>query len=246
MVERGRHPTVATVFVPEPLAAGAELVLAEDVAQHLRTRRVHPGSRIGIVNGSGGAGAGTLTRLGRADAGVTLDDAWTVAPPAAVHLIVPVADRDRMLWLAEKSAELGATSWRPAFWQRSRSVTPRGEGPKFQTRVLGRMALALEQSGGAWLPEVHSEASVAEVIAGLPDAGTRLLLDPSGEPILAVPLRGPVTVAVGPEGGVEPDEHALLVRAGFRPVALADTILRFETAAIAALAITRSRLEMGP
>jgi 16S rRNA (uracil1498-N3)-methyltransferase len=34
-------------------------------------------------------------------------------------LLAPVADRDRMLWLAEKTVELGLTSWRPVVWRRS-------------------------------------------------------------------------------------------------------------------------------
>jgi 16S rRNA (uracil1498-N3)-methyltransferase len=162
----------------------------------------------------------------------------------AVHLIVPVADRERMLWLAEKCTELGATSWHPVLWQRSRSVFPRGEGATFRAKIAARMASALEQSGRAWLPDLHSETSVAETAAASRD-GIRLLLDPDGEPIATSTLSAPVTIATGPEGGVEADERDALVAAGFRLVTLGDAILRFETAAIAALAIVRARLVGG-
>ena len=46
-----------------------------------------------------------------------------------------------------------------------------------------------------------------------------------------------VKILVGPEGGLEMDEVALLRRAGFVPVSLGPRTLRAETAALAALAI---------
>jgi ornithine carbamoyltransferase len=53
-------------------------------------------------------------------------------------------------------------------------------------------------------------------------------------------------IAVGPEGGMEADEIAAFEAAGFRRVALGRTILRFETAAIAAVAAVRAALGTGP
>jgi 16S rRNA (uracil1498-N3)-methyltransferase len=50
----------------------------------------------------------------------------------------------------------------------------------------------------------------------------------------------PLTVAVGPEGGVEPAERELLLAAGFLPVKVAPLTLRFETAAIAGLTLARA------
>jgi 16S rRNA (uracil1498-N3)-methyltransferase len=45
-----------------------------------------------------------------------------------------------------------------------------------------------------------------------------------------------VTLLIGPEGGLSPDEIALAERAGFTGVALGPRILRTETAGVAALA----------
>jgi 16S rRNA (uracil1498-N3)-methyltransferase len=47
---------------------------------------------------------------------------------------------------------------------------------------------------------------------------------------------GPVTVLVGPEGGLSPRETALLAAAGFRRAWLGDGVLRTETAALYAVA----------
>jgi len=157
-------------------------------------------------------------------------------------MLVPIADRDRMLWCAEKCAELGATSWTPILWNRSRSVAPRGEGAAFRERVRARMRSALVQSHGWWLPHVPDDTSIDSALANAPSSGTRLVLDACGQPIGRESLTAPVTVAVGPEGGIESDELQRFRAARFRPVSLGANVLRFETAAVAALAIVRAAL----
>jgi 16S rRNA (uracil1498-N3)-methyltransferase len=164
-----------------------------------------------------------------------------VPPPPAIDLFVPVADRDRMLWLAEKATELAIASWHPVRFHRSRSVSPRGEGPSFADKVRGRMIAALEQSAGAWLPAIHPEIGL-ESLPALVAAGQRLLLDVEGVPLLQQRERGAASLIVGPEGGLEPDERSRLIHDGWIPVSLAPTTLRFETAGIAATAVLRAML----
>jgi 16S rRNA (uracil1498-N3)-methyltransferase len=147
-----------------------------------------------------------------------------------------------MLWLAEKSAELNIASWRPVLWQRSRSVTPRGDGPTFRNKVRARMISALLQSRSAWLPEIFPEATPDRAIAASP-AGSRLVLEASGSPINAMPSEAPVVVAIGPEGGFEEQELLELAEAGFRAVSIGRSVLRFETAAVAGIAVARALLD---
>jgi 16S rRNA (uracil1498-N3)-methyltransferase len=231
-------------FAHEPLAAGALVTLGEDAAHHARVRRLEVGEGVALRDGAGRAGVGRLTRLAKSHAVVELARVDELPPPPPIHLLVPVGDRDRMLWLAEKSVEIGCASWRPVLWRRSRSVGPRGEGAGFQGKVRLRMIAALTQCGGGWLPELHPDAPVDRAAAAAP-AGTRLVLDPAGEPLAELPLPGAVSIAVGPEGGIEPDELALLEAAGFRRARLAANILRFETAGVAGLAVARALLDRG-
>jgi 16S rRNA (uracil1498-N3)-methyltransferase len=226
----------------EPFALGATAVLDEAAARHMRVLRLDAGAVVGLRDGQGRIGAGQLVRLTKSQAYVEVTAMVSASPLPPVHLLVPVADRDRMLWLAEKAAELGATSWRPVLWRRSRSVSPRGEGVNFQAKVRARMEGALAQSEGAWLPQHFPEATLERAILAAPP-GDRVVLDPSGPPLVgpgAPPLDLPFVIAVGPEGGLEPDETAHLVEAGFRRASLGPSILRFETAAIAALAVART------
>jgi 16S rRNA (uracil1498-N3)-methyltransferase len=244
VVEHDRRPIDAQFVAPAEFGLGSEVTLGPDAAHHMNVLRLDFGARIGVVDGAGHAGAGTLVRLGRRDAMVAIDQVWTVERPPAVHLMVPVADRDRMLWMAEKCTELGATSWRPVEWRRSASVVPRGAGAAFQEKVRARMVAALTQSRGAWLPEQFAETSLSAALSAAP-GGIRIFLDPSGAPLLqalTAPITAPVTIAVGPEGGVEEAERAALDGAGFVRASLGPAILRFETAGVAALGAVQAAM----
>jgi 16S rRNA (uracil1498-N3)-methyltransferase len=101
------------------------------------------------------------------------------------------------------------------------------------------MISALTQSSGAWLPALMQDINADEVIQSA-GTGVHVLLDAAGEPILSLPLIAPLTIAVGPEGGLDEAERERLAMAGWIPVSLGAATLRFETAGTAALAIARA------
>jgi 16S rRNA (uracil1498-N3)-methyltransferase len=236
--------TRATFFAESPFTVGGTATLGEDDAHHLRVRRLGVGDRVGVRDGAGNIAAGVLVRVSKNQAILDVDEAGHLDPVPPIHLLVPVADRDRMLWLAEKAAELNVASWRPVLWHRSKSVSPRGEGPTFRGKLRARMISAMLQSRSAWLPDLFPEATPERALAAAPTEGTRLMMDASGTPVPAATVIAPVTLAIGPEGGFEPDELELLESGGFRRCTLGPSILRFETAAVAAVAVARSLLIM--
>jgi len=222
---------------------GATVTLSDEAAHHIRVARVGIGECIALRDGAGKAAVGTLVKASKTSALIDVSEISEMPKPAPVHLLAPVADRDRMLWLAEKAMEFGVTSWRPVVWRRSKSVSPRGEGSTFQTKVRARMISALLQSGGGWLPDIFPEATIDRAVAAAP-LGTRLLLAMDGEPMAGVPMTAPVTIALGPEGGMETGERDAFIGAAFLPVKLAQTTLRFETAGVAAVAIATASLAL--
>jgi 16S rRNA (uracil1498-N3)-methyltransferase len=240
--------SLPTFVTDEPFLAPSTVTLGEEDAHHMRVRRIETGSRVRLLDGLGRRGEGVLTQLAKRHATVSVDRAEDVVPPAPIHLLLPVADRDRMLWLAEKATELGVASWRPVLWKRSKNVTPRGEGTVFQQKARARMVSALGQSGGAWLPVMFPDASVEQAIESKPD-GAAVVLAAAAPPMLHALVRTPggsphaVTIAVGPEGGFEPAERAALEVGGFFPASLGGTVLRFETAAVAGIAAARAALD---
>jgi 16S rRNA (uracil1498-N3)-methyltransferase len=241
LVERHDRTPVATFFLDAPMGPGDVVQIGAEAAHHARVKRLSAGDRVRLSNGAGLLATGTIAALRSAGIEVAVTQVDHHRPPPPIHLRVPVADRDRMLWLAEKSAEIGITSWQAVRFRRSSSVSPRGEGPAFSAKLRARMIGALEQSGGAWLPALLADADPGGVTVGA--GACRILLAVEGPPLLGIaPLAGEAepVVLFGPEGGIEPDEMALLSRSGWRPATLGATTLRFETAGIAAVAAIRA------
>ena len=240
--------SIPTFVTTEPFAAGQHVSLGEDEAHHMRVRRLDIGAQIALLDGQGMRGMGVLLRMAKRNCTVSVESVTTVAAPRAVHLILPIADKDRMLWLAEKATELGVTSWRPVQFRRSRSVAARGEGTMFTQKVSARMASAMEQSGSAWMPNIFPDANLDRAVAAAPE-GVRIVLDGAGAALATLPAlvnASPdvsLTVAVGPEGGMEPDELERFTASGFVGASIGASTLRFETAAIAALGAIRARGE---
>jgi len=244
-VERHGRAPVASFFWSDAFAAG-EVRLQGAPVQHARARRVQRGDAIRLIDGKGRVGSGELLSVGRDQLTVSIERVMELPRPVTLDVIVPVADKDRMLWAAEKCAELQITSWRPVYFSRSRSVTPRGEGAKFGEKVKARMQSALEQSGAAWMPDVHQESEVTDALRSIPAEWKRLLLDVSGSPLPRIASNGPTSVAVGPEGGLERTEIAAAEERGWKLASLNATTLRFETAVVAAAAVIRAtQLSLG-
>lgn len=237
MVERNDRGRVITLFWPSFQTGPVRLDGA--AAQHARVRRVERGDAVHLVNGVGEIAKGSAVRLGKHDLTVEVEEIEEHPQPQALELLVPVADRDRMLLAAEKAVELQVTVWRPVYFARSRSVSPRGEGDSFREKVRARMHAALEQSGGAWMPTILEESAFDAAVDAL-SMPERVLLDASGEALAADTWARVSALAVGPEGGLEFDELHRARERGWRIATLGASTLRFETAIIAGAAVIRA------
>lgn len=233
------HRPMLTLFSEQVLEEGVELLLDDDAAHHAHVRRARPGDAVRLVDGRGTVARGTLATPDRRRVSIRIAEVSRMPPPVPLEIVVPVADRERMLIAAEKCVELQATAWRPAQFARSRSVSNRGEGEKFRGRLTARMRSALEQCGGAWLPAIHSEADAIDVLRE--SAGERrFILDSGGRALTTEPLDAAIALVVGPEGGFEASELEAARALGWIPASLGPTTLRFETAVIAAAAVIRA------
>lgn len=242
-MERTGRATVATFYAPG--AWERRIVLDDGAAHHATVRRLGVGDVVRLTSGDGRRAYGRIETLSKREMAIECDVASTDLVPARqyVELWAPVGDRDRMLFLAEKAVELGVSAWRTVLYRRSRSVNPRGEGAAFTQKLRARMISALEQCGDAWLPEILPECDATVAIPPVATGGA-IVLDERGLPMadILATAHAPVVLALGPEGGFEPEEHDAFEEAGWRGASLGTNVLRFETAAIAALALTRALL----
>lgn len=205
--------------------------LRDEEAHHLQVRRVEPGATVELRDGAGLVGRGTLHRSGRSWS-VEVAETARVPQPHALVLAVGAGDRERFGWVVEKATELGATAVIPLECERSAGVATRVR-PQHLERLRRQALEAVKQSGAAWAPLVEEPLALVELIAR-GGAGRCWLADAEGEPPPPTLDDRPLTVVIGPEGGLTAEERKRLVAAGFAPVRLAEHTLRFETAAVAA------------
>ena len=247
-MERDDRPPVGTFFVESTLVPGEPISLGEPTAHHARVKRLSAGDPVRLTDGAGHHAAGSISDIRRTSVVVAVQEVRSVERPPAIHLRAPVADRDRMLWLAEKATELGVTSWQAVRFRRSASVSPRGEGDAFQEKLRARMVSALEQSTGAWLPKLLADTSLDAL--HIESSQLPIVLDVEGAPLASLLTSAPPSaepvILVGPEGGIEPAELSSLIDTGWQSASLAGTMLRFETAGVAAIAVVRgAQLQRG-
>jgi 16S rRNA (uracil1498-N3)-methyltransferase len=232
---------VITVLVPAGAhPAGSRALIEESEAHHLRVRRVAAGEPVGLRDGVGLVGTGRAVQDGQS--WLVEVDATAAAPrPSELILAVGAGDRERFAWLVEKATELGVTMIVPLLTERTAGVASRVREQHLEK--LRRHALeTLKQCGAAWAPLVAPPVELATFLRD-EHSGVRWLADPTGEPPVPAMDATPVTVVVGPEGGLSPSERAALLAAGFEPRALGAHTLRFETAALAAaVSVTTARL----
>ena len=152
-----------------------------------------------------------------------------------------------MDFVIQKATELGATRIVPLVTSRCVVQLEPERGERRLEHWRSVAASACEQCGRNRLPEISQPLTLAAACAApwaAPDE-PRWLLDPEAERTLreavaSVTRLVRATLLVGPEGGLEPTEIDLAVRAGFRSLRFGPRVLRTETAGIAALAALQS------
>jgi 16S rRNA (uracil1498-N3)-methyltransferase len=218
------------------LVDGASITLDADEAHHLEVRRILDGTAARALDGVGGLGLGHLHHDGVAWQFAV--EMTVIEPrPAPTVLAVGAGDRDRFLLVAEKCAELGVTRLIPVETQLTRSVESRVREATI-AKAGRRVREACKQAGNAWLPEIDPVRTLDELGAVAPGLQW-WLADGRGDPIPELSTQQPVGWLIGPEGGLTEEEIAAAEQGlGATKVSLGRHVLRFETAAIVAAAVT--------
>jgi 16S rRNA (uracil1498-N3)-methyltransferase len=162
-----------------------------------------------------------------------------------ITVAISVFKFDRMEWAIEKCTELGVERIVPLIAARTEARLASAAGKRVDRwRRIAHQAS--EQSRRVRLPVMDDPVKVREFLLGA-RSGRQVLLSEVEENALRnlITPSGPLTLAFGPEGGWKEQELAAFAEAGWLSASLGPTILRTETAVIAAVAVARSLLGQG-
>ena len=225
------------LFVPGPLAEGAHVPLEGGQAHYLgKVMRVGPGDAVILCDDQTGEWLAEVSAAGKRD--VTLAVVRRLREREAVPdfwLCAALIKKDRFDLVLEKATELGVGAIHPV-------VTRRCVADKLNPeRARTIMTEAAEQCARTALPALEGPVKLEALLKGWPEGRRLYFADEEGGVPAAAAFTahdGPAALLVGPEGGFDDTERAL-IRA--HPAAIAITlgprILRAETAALAGTAL---------
>lgn len=228
------------IYLDAPLGTGQSIELPDGPFRHLiQVLRMQVGEPLIVFNGRGGEYEARLDSVARRGATLLVGAYRDVdrESPLQLTLVQGISKGERMDWTIQKAVELGVSEIVPVTTERCNVNLDRERQDKKFEHWRGVMLSACEQSGRTRLPELHPAQRLADWF-GQPASGTRLMLDPQGARSLVAMIAepAPVSLVVGPEGGLNATELASGARAGCIIVRLGPRVLRTETAGVAALA----------
>jgi 16S rRNA (uracil1498-N3)-methyltransferase len=232
-------PRAPRIYCEGVLTPGASIELSDRAARHVAALRLRPGDPITLFSGDGTESAAVLAGVGKRGAVAAVRERRAVEreSPLAVRLAQGVCAADRMDLVLHKATELGVVAIQPVVTARSIVRLSNERRERRELHWQNVVIAACEQCGRNRIPPVAPSAGFGDFLAGVDRSGTLVLLSPDGAAtVRTLAPTAPVTVLIGPEGGLAPEERALALAAGFRPVRFGPRILRTETAPLAAIA----------
>jgi 16S rRNA (uracil1498-N3)-methyltransferase len=226
--------------------SGNRAALVGSHAEHLaNVLRGRIGQEFDIATGEN-VRRGRITSIKDGRVEFELGEVVPVALAPRLTLVLSIFKFDRLEWAIEKCVELGVARIIPMVAHRTEAHLATAAQKRVERwQRIARQAS--EQSRRSSLPEISQPVKINEAVnmAG----GTRIVLAESEENVMlrdALPAdtaTAEIALAIGPEGGWTESELELFRGAGWIAASLGSTILRAETAAIAATAIALAELQ---
>jgi 16S rRNA (uracil1498-N3)-methyltransferase len=232
------------LFVAAPLVSRGELALDPAQAHYLiNVMRCKAGDEVLVFNGIDGEWRANLAASGRKSAKLNIgkqERPQTEGPD--LHYLFAPLKRARLDYMVQKATELGVSRLRPVLTRRTMAERIN------ETRLRANAIEAAEQCGILRVPEIEAPEKLSKLLETWDQDRLLIFADeqaPTASPLagLAAQRRGPLAVLIGPEGGFEADERALLLKQTFVvPISLGPRIMRADTAAVAALSLVNAVL----
>ena len=236
-------------WIADEVSEDRATLLGEHANHLLRALRARVGQEFDIATGPV-VRRGRITSIANDRVEFELGEALCGQEMPEITLLLAIFKFDRMEWAIEKCTELGVARIVPVIARRTDSHLA-AASTKRAERWRRIAQQAAEQSRRPGSPEIAAPIKLSEVL-NVP-AALRIVLSESEEQTLLRDVVKPdapglesegnsIALALGPEGGWREDEVQSFREAGWISVSLGNTVLRAETAAIAATAIVASAL----
>ncbi|HEX8099884.1 MAG TPA: RsmE family RNA methyltransferase [Actinomycetota bacterium] len=212
----------------------------EDAVHALRALRLRPGEAVSVADGSGRVGTGTFAGERNGAAVVDVDEVSEVArPQPRVTVVLAPPKGERLRWAIQKLSELGVARTVLVEAERSVRALPADRGDRALNRLRATAREAAMQSRQAFIMEIGRTESIRGFIKES-DGSAILLWELARAPLRMClpPNADHVSLIVGPEGGFSEHEVDEAREAGAAIASVGPNILRTETAAVAAAAVT--------
>lgn len=233
-------------LVTEAPSEGLEVALSEADTHHLaRVVRRRAGDRVEVIDADGGLWPAVVVRTGPVAAVRIAAAGPRAAVPARVVLYQGLAEWGRLDTVVEKAVELGVSEVVLFTSSRARRVPDAASWGRRRERLARVAEAAARQSGRAPVPGVRGLVPFDLVPGEIPD-GEGFLIDPRGDATLPAALRARAprartALVVGPDAGFSAEEVDGARAEGLAICRLGATVLRAETAAIAAVTLAAAR-----
>jgi 16S rRNA (uracil1498-N3)-methyltransferase len=224
--------------------SGNRAALLGDHADHLiRVLRARVGEEFDVVAGAA-VRRGRIARISENRVEFELGEEMPAAAAADITLLLAIFKFDRFEWAIEKCTELGVKKIVPVIARRTDAHLA-SASPKRVERWRRVAMQSAEQSRRAAPPEIPDPLKLQEALR-VPGK-LRIVLSEAEQQVrlrelLAGSEDADAALATGPEGGWAEDELELFEKERWISASLGSTILRAETAAIAATALAISML----
>jgi 16S rRNA (uracil1498-N3)-methyltransferase len=224
--------------------SGNHATLVGSHAEHLsRVLRAQVGQEFDIAAGDQ-VRRGRITRIQTDRVELELGEVIPVSSPPHVTLALSVFKFDRMEWAIEKCTELGVARIVPVIASRTESHLAAAAAKRVD-RWQRIVRQAAEQSRRVSPPDVSQPVKLRDALAL--QGSVRILLSESEKDLMLKDAlqsaASDIVLALGPEGGWTEPELDQFRESAWLSASLGDTILRAETAAIAATAIVMSEVQ---